>query len=165
MGIFGSLISSFRSSFGTVVLYAPTDGELMDITEVPDETFSQKILGDGIAIRPTSGRICAPCDGVLETIMESRHAFSMTADDGTELLIHVGVDTVELKGRHFTSRNSEKNMVKKGDLVLEADLDAIRADGYDPVTIIIVLNGDRFSGMDKAAGNVRQGDEVLRLKK
>ena len=146
-----------------IVITAPVAGDMMDITEVSDETFAAKILGDGIAVIPKDGHICAPCDGKIETIAETGHAFSITGPGGAEVLVHVGIDTVKMKGEGFTVLHKDGENVRQGEELISVDLDAVKTAGYDPVTILIVLNGDGFGGLTKAGGFVNTGDEVIRL--
>ncbi len=165
MSLLGNIFGSSKKNEEEIILITPAAGDLIDITEVSDETFAGKILGDGIAVIPHDGRIYAPFDGTVETMAETGHAFSMTGPGGAQILVHVGIDTVKMKGEGFKVLHSESDEVKEGDVLIEADLDAIKAAGYDPVTILIVLNGDDFSGLTKSGGFVNPGDEVLRLVK
>ncbi len=123
-----------------ITLCAPVSGRIVPLSEVNDQTFSERILGDGLAIRPSGGRavIVAPSDGVIEAVAQTGHAVSMTVGDGIELLIHVGIDTVELDGRGFSVFVSVGERVKCGDRLLEVELDAISKAGYDTVTPLIV---------------------------
>ena len=145
---------------------APVAGKLVSIKEVNDPTFADEILGKGVAVIPTDNRICAPADGVVSTVFPTGHAAAVTTGDGAEILIHVGLDTVKLEGKHFTIHASEGQEVKKGDLLLEADIEQIKAEGYDITTPIVICNSDEFSEFHMAEpGNISQGDNVLSLKK
>lgn len=130
---------------GGVVIGAPVSGKLVSIKEVGDPTFSEEILGKGAAVIPSDGKVYAPADGVISTIFPTGHAAAVTTDSGAEILIHVGLDTVKLDGKHFTIHAVEGQPVKKGDLLLEADLEKIKEEGYDIITPVVVCNSDEFS--------------------
>lgn len=145
---------------------APVAGRLVSIKEVNDPTFSDEILGKGAAVIPTGNRICAPVDGTVTTVFPTGHAAAVTSDDGVEILIHVGLDTVKLNGEHFTIHASEGQKVKKGDLLLEADLEKIKEAGYDTITPVIICNSDDFSEVQTAEPcDVASGDDILTLHK
>jgi PTS system beta-glucosides-specific IIC component len=128
----------------TKKVFAPVAGELINIESVSDPTFAQKMMGDGAAIIPTDDHLYAPFDGTVETVFPTKHAIGLKSKDGVELLIHVGIDTVDLKGAHFTAHVNQGATVKQGDLLLDADLDAIKADGYDTTTMLVVTNTKDF---------------------
>jgi len=149
-----------------ISILAPMRGALISIKEVSDPTFSEEMLGPGVAIRPTEGRVVSPVQGRVTQLFETGHAVTLTSDDGAEILIHVGLDTIQLKGAHYTPRIREGDAVKPGDLLLEFDLAAIAAAGFDPVTPVVICNSDAFSAFEPQPGNpVREGDEIIRLKK
>ncbi len=148
-----------------IVLCAPAKGSIEDITKVSDETFAKKILGDGIAILPSSGQICSPCNGTVDNMFEAGHAFSIISDEGTEILIHAGFDTVELKGEHFKVFKETGDKVKTGDPMVEMDLEAVKAAGYDDTVVMIILNTDAYKDFIKAEGEAVIGAEVLKLVK
>lgn len=161
MGIFQNLFSK-----GNGKVASPVTGELVSIKKVSDPTFSDEILGKGAAVIPSDNRICAPVDGVVSTVFPTGHAVAVTGNEGEEILIHIGLDTVKLKGQHFTIHASEGQEVKKGDLLLEADIEQIKAEGYDVITPIIICNSDDFTEITmKAEGDVAQGDDILTLRK
>ena len=108
---------------------SPCKGKAVALTEVPDPTFSEKILGDGFAVIPSEGKIYAPADGEVTVVFDTLHAITMTTDQGAELLIHIGLDTVTLKGAPFTAHVAAGDHVKKGDLLLDADLEKIKEAG------------------------------------
>lgn len=145
---------------------APAAGELVDIREVNDETFREEILGTGIAIKPAQGKFYAPADGTITTVFPTGHAAAVTTEDQAEVLIHIGLDTVKLNGKYFTIHVEEGQRVKKGDLLLSADLERISGEGYDTITPIVICNSDRFSKITLAqSGPVAQGDVVMTLGK
>lgn len=149
-----------------IEIAAPVSGKLIAIGEVNDPTFAEEILGKGVAVIPSDNRICAPVDGTVTTVFPTGHAAAVTSDAGAEVLIHIGLDTVKLNGKHFTIHAREGQKVKKGDLLLEADLEQISAEGYDTVTPVVICNTDEFSKFQTAEfGDVTQGDIVLTLQK
>ena len=149
-----------------IAIAAPVAGKLVSIREVNDPTFGEEILGKGVAIIPQDNKICAPADGVISTVFPPGHAAAMKSSDGVEILIHVGLDTVKLDGKYFTIHASEGQEVKKGDLLLEADMEQIKAEGYDIITPIVICNTDEFSDFQMAeSADVSQGDEILTIQK
>lgn len=166
MGLFDKLLGKGAPAPAADSLYAPVKGECVPITDVSDPTFGQEILGKGVAIKPTEGKVFAPCNGTVDMIFETGHAVSMTADFGAEILIHVGLDTVELKGRHYKIVGRAGQKVKKGDLLLEFDIPAIQAAGYDAITPVVICNSDDYSAVTPHTGKAVTGEDViLELKK
>lgn len=144
------------------VIAAPVKGECIPISEVSDPTFAEEILGKGIAIKPADGKFYAPADGAVTTLFPTGHAVGMTTSDGVEILIHVGLDTVQLKGQFFSAKVEADQNVKKGDLLLEADLEEIKKAGYDTVTPVLVCNSSDYSNIEcKTSGMVVPGDSVI----
>lgn len=117
----------------------PAPGEIVPLTEVPDDVFRQRILGEGFAVIPESGEFCAPIDGRIVTIFPTKHAFGIRANDGTEILVHIGIDTVNLKGEGFEALKQSGDRVRAGDLILRADLERIAAAGFSVVTPVVIL--------------------------
>ncbi|GFI16575.1 PTS system glucose-specific EIIA component [Lachnospiraceae bacterium] len=157
MGLFDFM----KGKKGTVIS-APVKGECIPISEVADPTFAEEILGKGIAIKPADGKITAPADGVITTVFPTGHAIGLTTPDGVEILVHVGLDTVQLKGQFFHTVAEPDQNVKAGDLILEADIDEIRKAGYDTVTPMIICNTPDFSSITcKTEGMVEAGEEVI----
>ncbi len=126
------------------ILVSPLEGDIVPLESVNDEGFAQKLLGDGVAIKPTEGIVRAPCDGVISSLIETKHAVGMTSVDGAEILIHVGMDTVELKGQFFNTLVSVGQQVKTGDKLIEFDLQSITAAGYDTTTPVVIVNSDEY---------------------
>lgn len=126
------------------VLYPVSDGKLMKVEEVPDEVFSKKMMGDGYAVDPSNGNFYSPCDGKVSLIPETLHAVGITADTGAEVLIHIGMDTVNLKGEGFSAKVKQGDRVKAGDPIVTVDLDAIRDKVPSLVTPVIITNIDEF---------------------
>lgn len=151
---------------GSAVVGSPVAGRLVSIKEVSDPTFGEEILGKGAAIIPSANQIYAPIDGKVATVFPTGHAVAITGQDGTEVLIHVGLDTVKLNGEHFTIHVESDQEVKKGDLLLEADLEQIKAAGYDIITPVVICNSDEFSEIvAEPSKDVAPGDDILRLRK
>lgn len=155
-GLFGE---KERESIG-----APVSGQVIPMSQVNDPTFSQEILGKGVAIVPEKGEVVAPVTGTVTMVFDTLHALSMQGDNGAELIIHVGLDTVELKGQHFTALVSAGEKVKRGTPLLKFDMEKIKAEGYDIVTPLIVCNTPNFPEMEcKTDMHVNAGDTVIEL--
>ena len=147
------------------VLSACLNGTVVPLAEVKDEAFASGALGDGIAIEPIDGELVAPADGEISSTFETHHAVGMTTTDGAELLMHIGIDTVKLGGKHFTYLVNEGDKVKKGQPLIRFELEAIKAEGYPVTTPLIVCNTDDYAAVAaKASGAVKQGDALLELK-
>ena len=147
------------------VLSACLNGTVVPLADVKDEAFASGALGDGIAIEPTDGELVAPADGEISSTFETHHAVGMTTADGAELLMHIGIDTVKLGGKHFTYLVNEGDKVKKGQPLIRFELEAIKAEGYPVTTPLIVCNTDDYAAVAaKASGIVKQGDALLELK-
>lgn len=143
-----------------IELVAPMTGELVDITSAEDITFSQKMLGDGVAIKPTGGKLYAPADGKVVQVFHTKHAIGMDIK-GLEVLIHVGMNTVELNGEGFTSHVVEGDTVKKGDLLLDVDLELLKEKGYPTETPIVITNMELVKELKKEQGPVTAGQSVI----
>ena len=147
------------------VLSACLNGTVVPLAEVKDEAFASGALGDGIAIEPIDGELVAPADGEISSTFKTHHAVGMTTVDGAELLMHIGIDTVKLGGKHFTYLVNEGDKVKKGQPLIRFELEAIKAEGYPVTTPLIVCNTDDYAAVAaKASGTVKQGDALLELK-
>ena len=150
----------------TDTIFAPVAGEALPLSKVSDPTFGDEILGKGVAIQPSEGKVFAPCNATVDMMFETGHAVSLVADCGAEILIHVGLDTVNLKGEHYhvVARNGDK--VKKGDLLLEFDMDAIQAAGYDIITPVVICNTGDYDTFETHVGKtVAAGDPIIDLAK
>ena len=147
------------------VLAACLTGTVVPLAEVKDEAFASGVLGDGIAIEPAVGELVAPADGEISSTFDTHHAVGMTTVDGAELLMHIGIDTVKLGGKHFTYLVNEGDKVRKGQPLIRFDIEAIKAEGYPVTTPLIVCNTDEYAAVTpKASGTVKQGDALLELK-
>lgn len=148
------------------VLGSPIQGEAVEVSKVDDPTFGQELLGKGVAIIPSLGRVVAPCDGYIEMVFDTKHAISMKSDSGIEILIHVGIETVTLKGEHFTSHVEAGQEVKKGTLLLEFDMEGIKKAGLSLISPVIICNTPNYKKIIAHAGKrVSELDEVLTLVK
>lgn len=147
------------------VLASCLNGTVVPLAEVKDEAFASGALGDGIAIEPADGELVAPADGEISSTFETHHAIGMTTTDGAELLMHIGIDTVKLGGKHFTYLVNEGDKVKKGQALIRFELEEIRKAGYPLTTPVIVCNTDEYAAINaRASGTVKQGDALLELK-
>lgn len=145
-------------------VFSPLSGKVIPLKEVHDEVFSSELMGKGCAVIPSEGKIYAPLDGKVVGLLESHHAVGIESGDGVEVLIHVGMDTVKLGGEGFTTYVEEGESVKKGQLLLEFDIEKIQAEGYEVTTPVIVANSDEFSEIVTVANKeVSHGEGLLRV--
>ncbi|WP_340029079.1 beta-glucoside-specific PTS transporter subunit IIABC [Paenibacillus sp. FSL H7-0940] len=126
------------------IVFAPLEGKVLPLREVKDEAFSQEAMGQGMAIQPSVGKVFAPFDGTVETVFRTKHSIGLRSVEGVEILIHVGLDTVKLKGQHFDVKVNEGEQISHGQLLIEFDLEAIQAAGYDTTTPVIVTNSSDY---------------------
>ena len=146
------------------VLGAHMNGTVLALCKVDDEAFASGAMGDGVAIEPAVGKLYAPADGVIETVFETKHAVGMTTDDGVELLMHIGIDTVKLGGKYFEAHVAPEQKVKKSDLLVSFDMEAIKAEGYPLTTPMIVCNTDDYAHFQVlTSGTVENGTDLLRI--
>ena len=158
----------FKKLFGKPVdsLYAPIAGKAVPITEVPDPTFAEGMLGNGVAIIPAEGKVYAPCNAKVDVMFGTGHAISLVSDEGAEILIHVGLDTVSLEGKPFKVHANSGDSVKKGDLLIEVDLDMIKEAGLNTITPVVICNSDMYPKFDTVVGgDVTNADVVIKLGK
>ena len=156
----------FKKKDKGIEIGSPVKGKAVPISKVSDPTFGEEILGKGVAIQPADGKIYAPADGTVEMFFDTKHAVSMTTTEGVELLVHIGLDTVALKGEHFTAHKENGDAVKKGDLLISVDLEAVKVAGYDVITPMVVCNTSDYQTVEEVTGSdVNPGDTVLILKK
>ena len=145
---------------------SPVKGKVIPLAEVADETFASEMLGTTVAVEPEDGKIVAPCDAEVLNVFDTGHAVCLTTQSGGELLIHVGVDTVKMEGKGFTKKVSDGAKVHAGDVLIEADLDTIRAAGYPATTMVILTNADDFAEVTKAEPGPAAIDQtIMNLKK
>lgn len=149
----------------TITLYSHMNGTAVKLEDVEDDVFSQKILGEGAAVEPSEGKLYAPCDGKIDSVFDTKHAVNMVSDDGVEILLHIGIDTVKLGGQYFEAHVSDGQEVKKGDLLISFDMDKIKAAGYKVTTPLIIGNTDDYASVEPVAQNsVSAGDMILKIK-
>lgn len=146
-------------------LGAHMNGTMLLMNEVQDAAFASCALGDGVAIEPSEGKLYAPADGVIENVFDTKHAVGLLTDEGVELLMHIGIDTVQLGGKHFEAHVEAEQRVKKGDLLVSFDIDAIKAEGYLCTTPMIVCNTDDYKSIKPlATGTIKAGQDLLDVK-
>lgn len=151
---------------GDSVIFAPIKGEAVPLNTVNDPTFAEAVLGQGIAIVPQEGKVYAPFDGVVDTVFETGHALGLSGENGVEVLIHVGIDTVNLQGKYFQPKISSHDKIKKGQLLLEFDKEAIQKEGYEIVTPVIITNSEKYGQIQSlVSGQVEVGGEILKALK
>ncbi|MCI8329605.1 MAG: PTS transporter subunit EIIC [Oscillibacter sp.] len=147
------------------VISAHMSGTVVPMAEVQDEAFSTCVLGEGVAIEPSEGKLYAPADAVVDNLFDTHHAIGLVTDDGVELLLHIGINTVELGGKHFEAHVAVEQKVKKGDLLISFDMEAIKAAGYLCTTPMIVCNTDDYQSITpKAEGAIQAGSPLLEIK-
>ena len=151
MGLFDKLFGK-KEEINPNHVYAPMAGEAVAISQVPDPTFAEGLLGNGIAIQPTDGKVYAPVNGTVDTMFDTGHAVSLISDNGIEILIHVGLETVGLNGAPFQVKVTSGQKVKKGDLLMIADLEAIKAAGLPTITPVLVCNSDDYTTFNVTTG-------------
>lgn len=158
----------FNKLFGKqgIMIGAPVEGRCVDLKEVSDPTFSDEILGKGIAVKPSKGKVVAPADGTVTTLFHTKHALSIAADNGAEILIHIGLDTVKLNGQFFEAHVEEGTAVKAGDVLIEFEIDKIQEAGYDVITPMIICNTADYKEVQMfTAQDVQELTNVLKLVK
>lgn len=157
--------SSLNAAEGKEEIASPVRGELVPLDKISDAVFASGAMGQGAAVIPEEGKVYAPADGTVTMLFDTLHAIGMTTAGGAELLIHVGMDTVKLDGKYFTPYTESGAKVKKGDLLLEFDMDKIREAGYELTTPVIVTNTDEFEAVEAARpGAVNSGDVIIKIR-
>lgn len=164
--MFDSLKKMFEKNAKTISLKAVEDGRTIPMDEVNDQTFAQELLGPGIAIVPSNGTVVSPINGTIATVMDTKHAVCIQGEDGLELIVHAGLDTVELNGKYYQTYKEIGDQVKAGDVLLEFDLEEITKAGYDVTTPIVITNlGDYKITKCLIGQQVKAGEEVIQLTK
>ncbi len=143
-------------------IYSVCDGDIISLSEISDPVFSEKILGDGVAILPESAEIISPVDGKIIQVFETKHAYSILSDDGLEILVHIGLNTVELNGEGFKSFVKDGDIVKAGDKIAEINIEYIESMGYQLYTPIIITNLDKINKIDIKEERVKKGEEIIK---
>lgn len=144
-----------------IKLLAPLSGAVVALSDVPDPVFSGLMMGDGIGIDPTSNVLIAPCDGVISQVARTGHALTLTAENGAEVLMHLGIDTVSLNGQGFSPRVSKGQHVKQGEVLIEVDFAAIKGKVPSIISVLVVANSDDYTLSDKASGVLAVGESPL----
>ena len=143
---------------------APCDGTVKPLSEVNDDVFSQEIMGKGIAIEPSTGNLYAPCDGTITVCFPTGHAIGLKSKNGAEILMHVGIDTVNLQGKYFSPQVQVNEEVKKGQLLLNFDLEKIKEEGYDTTTPVIITNSKDFNSVQiEKQSTIQHGNTLISL--
>ena len=151
---------------GTEIVASPVSGQFVDLKTVNDPVFSSEMMGKGVAIIPESNEVYAPVDGTLSVVYETKHAYGIVTEQGAEILIHIGIDTVNLAGQHFTTNKQSGDVVKKGDLLGTFDVAAIKEAGYDSTVMMIVTNTNQYSEVNPVTeGSLANGATVIKMKK
>jgi PTS system beta-glucosides-specific IIC component len=149
-----------------IVIASPLNGVVIPVSQINDPAFSEDVLGRGIGIRPIGAkRVVAPAKAKLNYMFDTGHAVSMISENGTELLIHIGIDTVKLKGRYFSAKKNSSDSVDVGDALIEFDAEGIKSEGFDDVVVIVVCNPTAFSEVRFAPpGSIKEGEPLVFLK-
>jgi PTS system glucose-specific IIA component len=155
------MLNLFKKENTSLTLKAPLSGEILEIEKVPDPVFAGKMIGDGLAINPVEGVVVSPCDGKIIQVFPTKHALGILTKEGIEILIHIGIDTVTLKGEGFKAYVSEGDIVKKGDKLLEIDLDYINKNHKSTITPILITNMDKVKEIKFNKGNVKKGKDMI----
>ncbi len=142
-------------------IVSPLNGTICPLDQVPDDVFAQKMLGDGVAVVPTDGKICSPVSGTVSQVTETKHAYCVTSDDGLDILIHFGIDTVKLKGEGFNVLVKEGDRVEPGTPICEADIEFIKNAGYELHTPVLITNMDNISNIVVKSGTVKAGETII----
>ena len=156
------MFNLFRKKEKNNVIGSPVKGKAVPLKEVSDPTFAEEMLGKGAAVIPEDGKFYAPADGEIGMVFDTLHAVSMTTDFGAEILIHMGLETVKMKGEGFTGHVKAGDHVKKGDLLLEVDLEKVKAAGYDTITPVLVCNTPDYASVEGiGSAQVNAGDDLI----
>ena len=156
------MFNLFKKKEKKHVIGSPAKGKAVSLKQVNDPTFAEEMLGKGAAVIPEEGKIYAPADGEIGMVFDTLHAVSMTTDFGAEILIHIGLDTVKMKGDGFTGHVKAGDHVKKGGLLLEVDLEKVKAAGYDTITPVLVCNTPDYASVEGIqADAVNAGDDLI----
>ena len=160
------MFSFFKKKEEGIVVASPIKGKAVELSQVSDPTFGECMLGKGIAILPSEGKVYAPADGEISMMFETHHAVSMVTTEGIELLIHIGLETVALKGEGFEAHVQSGDQVKKGDLLLSMDLEKLKSEGYDIISPVVVCNTDDYADVQGVVlEKVEPGDPIIKIVK
>jgi PTS system beta-glucosides-specific IIC component len=158
--------SLFKNRTTKISLFSPIEGEVVLINQVADPTFSQELLGKGVAIIPRNGLVVSPVEGKVVQVFETEHAISLVSKDGVEILIHIGIDTIKLKGKYFNCLVDVGDVLEIGKPLIQFDIDSIKEAGYDTITPIIICNSDNYEEFEfLKEKKVSEGTKIISLKK
>lgn len=146
-------------------IYCPIKGKVVPIESLDDKTFAGKVMGDGVAIIPSEGKVYSPVNGTINALLDTNHAYGITSDEGYDLLIHIGQDTVKLNGEGFKALVKQDQKVKKGDLLGTFDIDLIKSKGYNLATPVIVIDGDYKINNKTNLNDINVGDDLITVNK
>ena len=164
--IIGDKLATEKDNPDDAVLYSISEGTAILLSQVNDATFASEVLGKGVAVIPSKGEVVAPCDATVETVFDTKHAVGLSTENGMELLIHIGINTVELEGKYYTAHVKAGDHVNKGQLLISFDMDKIKDAGYDMTTPLIVTNSDDYKDVKiLQEGSVTPSDKVLEIVK
>lgn len=149
----------------TIHVYAPVNGRLISLEEVPDPVFSQKMMGDGTAVEPSEGKVVSPIKGEIALIFPTKHAIGMKAESGAELLIHIGLETASLKGEGFTVHVSEGQKVEPGDTLVTFDMQLVKEKAKSIITPVVITNGSQIESIEKKGrhGSVNSQSVIMKV--
>ena len=160
------MFSFFKKKEEGIEVASPIKGKTVELSQVSDPTFGECMLGKGVAILPSEGKVFAPADGEISMMFETHHAVSMVTTEGIELLIHIGLETVALKGEGFEAHVQSGDQVKKGDLLLSMDLEKLKSEGYDIISPVVVCNTDDYADVQGVLlEKVEPGDPIIKIVK
>jgi len=159
-------IKSILGMGNAIVIMSPMDGVVIPVTDVKDPIFHEEMLGKGVAIIPSGGCVVSPVNGTVDRMFETFHAISLVSEDRAEVLIHIGMDTVKLKGQHFTAMVKTGDAVKTGDMLIKFDREALIQKGYDLTTPVIVCNFDEYKKIRiQSNQDVKAGESLITLER
>ena len=163
MGLFDKFFKAKKSG---IVLGAHVEGDAVALSEVSDPTFGEEIMGKGVAVKPTGNRVVSPCDAVVDMMFDTGHAVNLKSDEGAlEILIHIGLETVSLKGEGFKCLKKDGDKVKKGEALIEFDREFLQSKGFDTIVPMVICNTDDYESVTALTGkSVAEGDDVLEIK-
>lgn len=142
-------------------ILSPCDGEIIPLSDITDEVFSSGVMGEGFGVLPTSKKIASPVSGKIENAYKTGHAYTIITDDGLDILVHIGIDTVELEGACFEAKVEGGDYIKNGELLCIADIDKILEKGFDPVVVVVISNSEKLHSQEIKYGKTYTADEVL----
>ena len=155
--------ATVTKNHSVIKLFAPVNGKSIPLQEVNDSTFANEIVGKGVAIIPNEGKLYSPVNGKVYSVFPDKHAISIISDDGVEVMLHIGLDTVKLKGKYFDIKVKDGQNIEQGNLLAEFDLDKIKEEGYDPITIMIVTNTNNYQTINSFYKDVHVNDELVEI--